>query len=587
MKTKITVAKYLQLRLEELGLRHLFGVAGNYTAPFLDTIVEDSNSKIKIIGNTNEINAGHCADGYARLNNISAVAVTYGVGAFSLLNPVVGSYVEHNPVLVINGAPTNAEQKKNMGEGLTASHMTGDIYSNINVYRNVTVAAEQVTSGGEAPYKIDAVLNALVSYGRPAYLEVFEDVWRSKCDAPHRRINVKHDETCRDVAKSAALATADLIEAKDNPIFWAGVELQRQNLQKQFLSLVENTQIEFTTSIMGKSTFSEEHPLFKGVFNGKASPDDIYKRFTEAGSKIGIGTWTTGKNLGGFNIWDDNTVLANSSGIRVGAKFYANMSLGAYIEELEIELVARKEKKKYQSHAMDLAVIPNMLLRSRMTDDLEVMTYDRFFDTMTSFLENSDTVVVDAGFPLLGAQGLPRAKPNTFIAQANWLSIGFSVPAAIGIKCAAPDQRVMVFVGDGAFQETCQAVSTQHHLKQNTVVFVLDNKIYGIEQLLVNPNPFRGKDKINYPQDDLNTVYPYNKLNNWKYSKLTDAFGGTGLEVHTLSELNTALQTIRDHTKENFIVHVHIPETDIPYSIKYRTESVGEDEILNPDYTLC
>lgn len=583
----ITVAKYLQLRLEELGLGHVFGVAGNYTAPFLDTIVEDPNAKIKIVGNTNEINAGHCADGYARLNRISAVAVTYGVGAFSLLNPVAGSYVEHNAVLVINGAPTNAEQKKNIGEGLMASHMTGDMYSNINVYRNVTVAAEQVTSGGEAPYKIDAVLNALISYGRPAYLEVFEDVWRSNCDAPDRPLNVKGGETCRDTAHSAALATADLIEAKDNPIFWAGVEIQRQNLQEQFLSLVDKTQIEFTTSIMGKSTFSEDHPLFKGVFNGKASPDDIYERFTEAGSKIGIGVWTTGKNLGGFNIWDDNTVLASSSGIRVGAKFYANMSLRVYIEELEIELVKRKEAKKYKSHSMDAAVAARRLMRSGAAYDSEKMTYDLFFETMKTYLQPSDTVVVDAGFPLLGAQGLHRAKPNTFIAQASWLSIGFSVPAAIGVKCAVPDQRVTVFVGDGAFQETCQAVSTQHHLKQNTVVFVLDNKIYGIEQLLVNPNPFRGKDKIDYPQKDLNTVYPYNKLNNWKYSKLTDAFGGMGLEVNTLSDLNNALKTIRDYANENFIVHVHIPETDIPDSIHYRTESPGEDEVLNPDYGLC
>ncbi len=585
--SQITVAKYLQLRLEELGLGHLFGVAGNYTAPFLDTIVEDPKSKIKIVGNTNEINAGHCADGYARLNSVSAVAVTYGVGAFSLLNSVAGSYVEHNSVLVINGAPTKAEQKKNMGEGLVASHMTGDIYSNINVYRNVTVAAEQVTSAGEAPYKIDAVLNAMMSYGRPAYLEVFEDVWRSKCHAPDRPIKIHPSEVCRETARKAAIATADIIEAKDNPIFWAGVEIQRQNLQKKFLSLVEKTQIEFTTSIMGKSTFSEDHPLFKGVFNGKASPSDVFERFTKAGSKIGIGAWTTGKNLGGINIWDDNTVLASSSGIRVGAKFYANMSLSAYIEELEKELVLRKEAKKFQPHKMDAALDSDGSMPMLSESASDKMNFDLFFDRMNAYLQSSDTVVADAGFSLLGAQGLHRAKPNTFIAQANWLSIGYSVPAAIGIKCANPNQRVMVFVGDGAFQETCQAVSTQYHQKQNTVVFVLDNTIYGIEQLLVNPNPFRGPDKVDYPQKDLNTVYPYNELNNWKYSKLTDAMGGIGLEVKTLSDLNKALKTIRQHPNENFIVHVHIPKTDIPDSIRYRTEKPGEDETLNPKYSLC
>lgn len=71
--SQITVAKYLQHRLEELELGHVLGVAGYCTAPFLDTRVEDPNAKIKIIGKAHEINVAHCADGYARLNGISAV----------------------------------------------------------------------------------------------------------------------------------------------------------------------------------------------------------------------------------------------------------------------------------------------------------------------------------------------------------------------------------------------------------------------------------------------------------------------------------------------------------------------------------
>lgn len=585
---QITVAEYLQARLEELGVRHLFGVAGNYTAPFLDTIVEDDTSKIKIVGNTNEINAGHCADAYARLNKIAAVAVTYGVGAFSLLNSVAGSYVERNAVLVINGAPTNTEQKKNIGEGLLSSHMTGDMYSNINVFRNVTVAAEQVTSSGEASYKIDSLLNALISYRRPVYLEVFEDVWRLKCEPPKGKLDINRGNICGKIAEDAAKATANLIEAQNKPIFWAGVEIQRSGLQEDFLDLVESTNIEFTTSIMGKSIVSEDHPLFRGVFNGHASPKDIFERFSTAGSKIGIGAWTTGKNLGGFNIWDANTVLANSSGIRVGAKFYANMSLKLYINELKKELVARKEANKFTPFSMCEALGDDTLDTFQINGADNELTYNSFFDKMDDFLTSKDTVIADAGFSLLGAQNLHRAKPNSFIAQANWLSIGYSVPAAVGAKCAEPNQRVMVFVGDGAFQETCQAVSTQCHLNHNTVVFILDNKIYGIEQLLVNPNPFRGKDKIDYPQESFNKVYKYNELNNWKYSKLTDVFGsGTGLEVKTLSELNDAIKMIRSRPNDIFIVHVHIPKTDIPSSIKYKTEKPGQDEVLNPNYNLC
>jgi indolepyruvate decarboxylase len=338
---------------------------------------------------------------------------------------------------------------------------------------------------------------------------------------------------------------------------------------------------------MGKSIVSEDHPLFKGVFNGNASPSDVYERFTQAGVKIGLGAWTTGKNLGGFNIWNNDTVLANNSGVRVGAKFFPNVGLGQFMAALKAELLSRREK--YKAFSMD-AALPLTELRMmprQLKTAPAAITYDLFFTTMDGYLTNDNAVVVDSGFPLLGAQGLHRGEANTFIAQASWLSIGYSVPAAIGVKCAMPEKRVMVFVGDGAFQETCQAVSTQHHQKQNTVVFVLDNKIYGIEQLLVNPNPFRGEDKVDYSEPALNTVYPYNKLNNWNYAKLTDAFGGQGLEVNTIPELKAALATIDASPDDNFIVHVHIPETDIPASIEYRTESPGEDETENPDWSLC
>jgi indolepyruvate decarboxylase len=90
MEQEFTVAAYLKNRLEEIGLEQMFGVAGNYTAGLLDTILADPDSPIKISGNANEICAGYAADAYARLKGVSALYVTYSVGAFSLLNTIAG-----------------------------------------------------------------------------------------------------------------------------------------------------------------------------------------------------------------------------------------------------------------------------------------------------------------------------------------------------------------------------------------------------------------------------------------------------------------------------------------------------------------
>ncbi|MCX2430845.1 alpha-keto acid decarboxylase family protein [Pedobacter sp. GR22-10] len=586
--TDMTVAKYLVLRLKELGLTHLFGIAGNYSAPFLNTIDEDESAdKINIIGDTNEINAGHCADAYARLKGFAAVAVTYGVGAFTLLNATAGSYVEHCPVLVINGSPTNADQMKSIGEGLLASHMTGDMYSNINVYRHVTVAAELVMSSVDAPYKIDAVLMACLIYGRPVYLEVFEDVWRMPCEAPKHKLAINGYKRCTQNAVEAAKKTVELIKEFGAPIFWAGEEIQRKGLQEEFLKLVEETKIEFTTSIMGKSVVSESNRYFRGVFNGNASPKDVQERFKKAGVKIGLGAWTTGKNLGGFNIWGEHTVLANHSSVRIGAQFEPNVSLGDFMSELRRQLKDVAYKPHHMYDSSQKVADATFVVEPRKKDADLPITYDSFFGRMNQFITTDHVVVSDSGFSLLGAQGLRIKEANGFVAQASWLSIGYSVPAAVGVKCALPEKQVIVFVGDGAFQETCQAISNQARLGHNTIVFVLDNTIYGIEQMLTNPNPFRPTDKkINYPVEHMNEVYPYNKMHQWKYAKLADVFGGKGFEVSTMNELEDVLKKL-DVKDTNFIVHVHLPEVDIPEAIAYKNDRPGEDEVLNKDWSLC
>src|SRR6185295_4678763 len=99
------VSRYLIHRLDQLGIEHLFGVPGNHLGPFLEELAA-GRTRLAWIGTPTEIGAGSAADGYARIRGVGAVAVTYGVGAFSLLNPIGGAYVEEIPVIVLNGTPT-------------------------------------------------------------------------------------------------------------------------------------------------------------------------------------------------------------------------------------------------------------------------------------------------------------------------------------------------------------------------------------------------------------------------------------------------------------------------------------------------
>jgi len=448
--SETTVAGYLKQRLEELGLEHLFGVAGNYTAPFLDTILEDADSPIAIHGVANEIIAGYAADGYARLKGIGAVAVTYGVGAFSLLNAVAGSAVEQVPVVVINGAPTNKEFQNQRYAGLLYSHMTTDPYCNLDVYRRVAVNSARIINAGEAPYQIDAALAACVTHGLPVYLEVLEDVWRAPCPAPVGPLPREQRSVTRSDVQGAVKATLDMIEAKGKPLFWAGVEVQRQGLQREFLELVDRTGFYFTTSLLGKSVVSESHPRFLGVYSPSA-PDAMKKLVGGAGCLVGIGAWTTGKDVGNQNILSDSVSLAAHGGVAVGPLYFPSVGLGDYLRGLLAALETRTLKARAYSPGR-----LSLFASSAMDEADPALTYDGFFQVLNGWLGEGHAVVADAGFPLIGAQNLRIPTANGFVAQASWLSIGYSTGASIGVRCALPDQRVVVVVGDGAFQETAR-----------------------------------------------------------------------------------------------------------------------------------
>ncbi len=85
---------------------------------------------------------------------------------------------------------------------------------------------------------------------------------------------------------------------------------------------------------------------------------------------------------------------------------------------------------------------------------------------------------------------------------------------------------------------------------------------------------------------DMNDVYVYNDMHQWKYARLADVFGGKGFEVTTMDDLERVIKLL-DTIKENVIVHVHLPKVDIPESIAYKNKKAGEDEILNPNWSLC
>src|SRR5467141_3187475 len=102
MKSSARIGDYLIEQLYAHGVRHIFGIPGDYVLGFYDLL---AHSKLTIVNTCDEQGAGFAADAYARVRGLGAVCITYCVGGLKVANTTAEAFAEKSPVVVISGAP--------------------------------------------------------------------------------------------------------------------------------------------------------------------------------------------------------------------------------------------------------------------------------------------------------------------------------------------------------------------------------------------------------------------------------------------------------------------------------------------------
>ena len=102
---KIYVSDKAKRQLCDYGVRHIFGVPGDYVLGFYQQLIQ--SNKLKVINTCDEQGAAFAADAYARINGLGASCVTYCVGGLKIVNATAQAFAEKSPLVVISGAPGN------------------------------------------------------------------------------------------------------------------------------------------------------------------------------------------------------------------------------------------------------------------------------------------------------------------------------------------------------------------------------------------------------------------------------------------------------------------------------------------------
>lgn len=545
-----TVGRYLVDRLHQLGLDHLFSIAGDYAIEWLNRYV--TPSRIEIIEEVNEVNAGYAADGYARLKGIGALCVTYSAGALCAVNAIAGAYVEKVPLVLINGTPDIKKTITFEQTGFSAHHFITGRETDLQSFEHLTVAAIRIDNPDLAPRLIDYALTQCISQRRPIYIELLQDMVDLECEAPGSALEparILSDPTS--LQQSVEQISARLDRAQ-NPLIWVGPEVDRFGLQEKTLNLIRQLDVPFVTELMSKAVFSEDDPLFAGVLDGQSSSKTVTDLARTSDFILALGVWLTDINSLGWNPDYDKTAFASMDAVKLGTFFGAQVALEHLVDGILARDFAPKVRYLPENRAPGAQ-------SARPADEI---TYQGFYDFIQQYIDKNIIVGADASMNYFGSILLDVPCPGGFICQSSYSSIGYIGPAATGMSLAKKrDQRVMVFTGDGGFQMSAQCLSTQTRFRLDPIIFVINNGVYGVEQWLSDAGVFHTGEPF----------YGSCVLHPWNYSKLSEVFGCRGWRVGTYGELEDAVKGALTNSSNPSIIEVLVPDKSIPDNANWKT----------------
>jgi indolepyruvate decarboxylase len=524
----IRIADYLVERLRQFGVDHAFGVPGDYVLPLFEHL---ETTELTVVNTCDEQGAGFAADAYARMRGLGAVIVTYGVGGLKIANSTAQAFAEESPVVVVSGAPSLAART----EGALLHHVIKGYDNQRQIFEHLTVATAVLDDPDTACREIDRVIDAARLHKRPVYLEIPQDMVLMEVprSLPHPAPTPLSDGPTLAAAVEDALA---LVRAAQQPVALVGLQAVRFDLLPAVLRIIEDSSMPTAVTLLGKSAISEQHRCFIGVYAGAMSRLEVQRYVESADCLLMLGPLFTDLNLGGntatFPL--ERCIHATHHQVRVGFRTYEQVRLEDFIAALA------------EAGLPDFSAVakpsPPAAAGEWQPQPQTAITVARLYERLGNFLADNTVVIADPGDSMFGALDIPVHQDHDFLANAYYASLGFAVPASIGVQLAAPARRPLVLVGDGAFQMTGVELSTSLRYGLSPVVVVLNNGGYMTERLLADG--------------------PFNDVLPWNYAKLTDVFGGgRSFVIENEEDLEAALSEI-DSSNELSLLDVHIDPRD-------------------------
>lgn len=536
MSKSYTVADYLLDRLAQIGIRHFFGVPGDYNLQFLDHVI--AHPQITWVGCANELNAAYAADGYARCKPAGALLTTFGVGELSAVNGIAGSYAEYLPVIHVVGTPALRAQRA--GDLLHHSLGDGDFSHFARMAKEVTVAQASLTAAN-AEAEIDRLLTTALFERRPVYLMLPSDVAEAPLASRPAPLMLRQAHLSQASLQAFIAAAREMLLPARRVSLLADFLAERFGAEKVLEQWMNEVDMPHSTLLLGKSVLDETHACFTGTYAGAASDPQVKQLIENADAVINVGVRFTDTITAGFShhLPAEKCIDIQPFEARVGQQVFSQIPMRDAVKALHQLTLS-------QALQWQLPVIKRPELPAPNGSGLD---QHGFWQQIQDFLRPGDLVIAEQGTACFGAAALSLPQGCRFIVQSLWGSIGYTLPAAFGAQTAEPDRRVLLLIGDGAAQLTAQEIGSMLRDGLKPVIFLLNNEGYTVERAIHGPEQ------------------RYNDIAQWNWTQLPQALAGEHqvktLRVTEPEQLRQALREVGDSPQLAF-VEVVLPKMDIP-----------------------
>lgn len=462
---RIPAAQAMVKALINEGITEVFGYPGAAICPFYDYMQMEGIRHILV---RHEANAGHAANGYARITGKPAVCVaTSGPGATNLITAIATAYMDSIPMVVITGQ-------------VNTNQIGRDVFQEADI----TGAAEPFVKHSYLVKDADLIPSIfkkafyIAGTGRPGpvLIDVPFDMQKKEIDFEYpETVEIRSYKPTSVGNKLQIKRVVEALSLSTKPLICAGGGLFSGNARFLLQELVEKCEIPVVTTMMGISSLPTTHSLLLGMLgmHGKRIANQALAEcdlLILLGARVGDRAVTGLKRLRGTNV-----IHIDIDPAEIGKNLPVNIPVVGNLEnilEQILEAVSPLSHKEWVDYLKEKQETYNNANQALPTKE-GVVHPKAFFEHLNAQLPENVIISADVGQNQIWTANSIRLEKGRFITSGGMGTMGYSVPAAIGAKKARPDAEVIAICGDGSFQMQMMELATmiQHDIHVKMIVF--------------------------------------------------------------------------------------------------------------------